>query len=472
VKKLFCMLIVAMVTPLLSGCFDNGSSAPPPAWLPTIISPPYSPDNGAVAGDGRVKLTWTASPGVEYWIFSSTDSSLTAFNLSGLANPYIHPSAVSPFYMCGLLTSTTGTNWTPYYFAANGRINGGPGGPSSPTTPATTPYNASANWAAIPTPTNGVPSSTNLYGVGYASLTTCSNNATSAAGNFAAVGAGGAIFTSNDGKNWNAATNVPSGLPDLFAVTGNATNLNNPTTPPALLWVAVGDGGVSVYSNDGNYWYSGRPALGNPALRSLTHAGGTFFAVGDGGTIISSIDGINWTTQTSYSPNNLRGVTHGSKYVAVGDSGTILVSANGTSWGQVYASGIATLNNLRQVAAVGSLYVAVGDAGTIVTSKDNGATWIAQTLPGAPNLVGVTAETQLVANDVVDGWLGVVPNVQFVAVDSSGNTYTTKSSLTSVNGLTWSSAIPIAGISSLNALVSSGFGYVAAGNSGATAYAF
>lgn len=415
-------------------------------------------------------LTWTASPGVDYWIFTATDPSLTAFNWTGLPNEHAYTSVATPFYMCGLLTSTFGTtNWTPYYFATNGRINGGPGGPSSSTISAI-PYNASANtWIA-----NSSLSSQPLYGVGYASLLTCSNNATSAAGNFAAVGAGGVIFSSSDGQNWNAATNVPSGLPDLYAVTGNAANLNNPTTP-ALLWVAVGDGGVTVYSNDGNYWYTGRPALGNPALRSLTHAGGTFVAVGDGGTIISSTDGINWTTQTSISSNNLRGVTHGNNYVAVGDSGTILTSTNGASWSQVYASGISTFNNLRQVASVGSLYVAVGDAGTIVTSKDNGATWIAQTLPGAPNLVGVAAESQFVANDVVDGWLGVIPNVQFVAVDSSGNTYTTKSnpsSTASTNGLTWSSATPIAGISSLNALVSSGFGYVAAGNSGATAYAF
>jgi hypothetical protein len=155
----------------------------------------------------------------------------------------------------------------------------------------------------------------------------------------------------------------------------------------------------------------------------------------------------------------------------VGNSGTILVSSNGATWGQVYPSGTPTLINLRQVASFGSLYVAVGDAGTIVTSKDNGATWYTQTLSGAPNLVGVTAESQLVANDVIDGWLGIVPSVQFVAVDSSGNAYTTKSSLTSVNGLTWNGPFPT-NSTSLNALVSSGFGYVAAGNAGATSYAF
>jgi hypothetical protein len=414
-----------------------------------------------------VVLTWTPDPSVDYWIFTATDPSLTAFNWTGLANAHGYPSASTPFYMCGLLDGDQ------YYFAANGRTNGGPGGTSKSSTPSNvTPYNASAKtWTFNPSL-----SSKNLYGVGYASLTTCSNNPTSAAGSFVAVGAGGAIFTSADGQSWNAAVSPP-GLPDLYAVTGNATNLNNPTSPPVLLWVAVGNGGVIVYSNDGNYWYTVTTSLGNHALRSLTHAGGTFVAVGDGGTIASSTDGINWTPQTSNSSNNLNGVTHGGIYVAVGDSGTILTSGNGGTWYPVFASGISTNINLRQVASFGNLYVAVGDAGTIVTSKD-GTYWYTQTLSGAPDLVGVAAEPQIMANDVVngviDGWLGIVPNVQFVAVDRSGKTYTTKSnpfSTANTNGLTW---IPAnnTGISNPNALVSSGFGYVAAGNAGATAYAF
>ena len=410
-------------------------------------------------------LTWTPNPSVDYWIFTATDPNLTAFNWTGLANAHGYPSASTPFYMCGLLDGDQ------YYFAANGRTNGGPGGTSMSSTPSNvTPYNA----VTVPwTPIFTTPATPDLYGIGYASLTTCSNNPTSAAGNFVAVGAGGAIFTSADGQSWNAA--VAPGLPDLYAVTGNATNLNNPTSPPALLWVAVGDG-VSVYSNDGNYWYQGNLASGTSALRSLTHAGGTFVAVGDGGTIVSTIDGMNWTPQTSNSSNNLNGVTYGGIYVAVGDSGTILTSGNGANWTPVLAAGISTNTNLRQVASFGSLSVAVGDAGTIVTSKD-GANWYAQTLSGLPNLVGVAAEPQIMADDVVnsvvDGWLGIVPNVQFVAVDSSGNTYTTKSnpfSTFTTNGLTW---IPSnnTGIST-NALVSSGFGYVAAGNAGATAYVF
>jgi hypothetical protein len=450
------MLIVAMATPLLSGCYGKGSSADPPAN--------FTP----AAGDGRVMLTWTPVAGVDFWLFTATDPSLTAFNWTGLAHAYARINAPTPFYMCGLIDGL------PYYFAANGRINGGPGGPSSPTITAT-PYNASA---AAWTPASGVPSTTNLYGIGYTSLTTCGNIATiSATGSFAAVGTdgvNGTIYTSSDGKSWNAPASVPSGLPNLYAVTGYAAYQNN-VLSPGLRWVAVGAGGASVYSTDGITWAVGNTASANPNnydLRSITQVAGTFYAVGDAGTIISSIDGIIWTHRPYNAANAttqpLNGVTHGAIYVAVGDSGTILTSGDGNTW-TAQTSG--TTSNLRQVTSFlsiyGSIYVAVGDGGTIVTSKD-GATWTTRILPGGTqNLVGITVESRAVdpATALADIWLGFISTAQFVAIDSAGNAYT------SVNGYTWSAATPT-GSTSLNALVSSGFGYVAAGNAGATAYAF
>lgn len=444
------------MAPLLSGCFENGSPTDPPT------------DLTATAGDGRVKLQWTANPSVEYWLFTATDPSLTAFHWLDLPNGHAYISAASPYYLCGLLDGT------PYYFAANGRINGGPGGPGSSTISAI-PYNASTvTWTASITP-----SPTDLYGVGYTSLTICSNNAMSASGSFAAVGGGGVIFTSPDGQNWTLQITIGT---TLYAVTGYAANQNNPINP-GLRWVAVGDGGASVYSLDGINWAVGNPfnsnSQANPnnyALHSITHVAGTFFAVGDTGTILSSTDGITWTshTATSGTTNNLRGVTHGSIYVAVGDSGTILTSSDGNTWKTPTSvpPSISTIN-LRQVtsfvSSYGSIYVAVGDSGTIVTSKDNGATWTAQTIT-ATNLVGVTVESQFVANPTIDIQLGFISTAQFMAVDSVGNAYT------SPNGYTWSATPIITGISNLSnlgqPLISSGFGYVAAGNAGATAYAF
>lgn len=430
--------------PLFSGCLSGGSSAEPPAAFTST------------AGDGRVVLTWTATPGVNYWLFTATDPALTAFNWTSLPNARVFQMAATPFYMCGLLDGTQ------YWYAANGRIDGGPGGASSPTISAT-PYRAGSAWIANAPLTQNL-ASPNLFGAGYVSLTTCANNATSAAGSFAAVGAGGAIFTSGDGASWTSRPAPAGFLSDLHAVTGFAANQNNPGNP-ALRWVAVGAGGASVYSTDGAIWAVGRAySPGNPALRSVAQLGGTFFAVGDAGTILSGTDGIAWTARTSGTTSNLNGVTHGGIYVAVGDGGTILTSGDGITWTS-HASGTA---NLRHVSSIGNTYVAVGDSGAVSTSVDGGATWTAQTLGGAPNLTGVAANSQSATLDSTGmpyAATAIAANSRFVAVDSSGNAYT------SSDGLTWSGAIST-GAANLNALVSSGFGYVAAGNSGATATSF
>lgn len=465
-KKLLYVLTAAIVTPLLGGCFETGSSAPPPPWAATTTSLPYSPDQGATAGDGRVKLEWIPTAGVEYWAFTATDPSLTAFNWTSLPNAKAVVAAPTPTYMCGLV------NNLPYYFATNGRINGGPGGPSSSTITAT-PYNATANWQL-----NGTSFSSNIYGLGFTSLTTCANNtALSATGTFAAVGAGGAIFTSPDAISWTGQSSPVS--TNLNAVAGYAANQNNATTP-GLRWVAVGDGGKAVYSTDGINWTSATSTATTQSLRSIIQVGGSFFAVGDGGTIISSGDGNTWSAATSGTTNRLNGIAHAGMYVAVGNSGTIV--ANGGSGWVVQTSH--TTSDLHQVAAIatvyGSIYVAVGDGGTIVTSDSylHNGVWTAVTLGSNP-LVGVAVEprgvetaTAYTTAPAVDPWLGFISAVQFVAMDSLGNTYT------SVNGHDWTASVST-GIaacttvtSCMNPLISSGFGYVVSGDNGQTAYAF
>jgi hypothetical protein len=476
VKKLLYVLTAAIVTPLLGGCFETGSSAPPPPWANTGAPLFNSPDNGATAGDGRVKLEWIPTAGVEYWVFSATDPSLTAYNWTSLPNAKAVVAAPTPSYMCGLVDDSA------YYFATNGRINGGPGGPSSPTISAT-PYNASTQ----PWTLNSTSLTQDIDGLGYASLTTCANNtALSATGTFAAVGAGGAIFTSPDGISWTGQSS-PVSTP-LNAVTGYAANQNNATTP-GLRWVAVGDGGIAVYSTDGINWTKATSTQTTKNLRSVIQVGGVtgaFYAVGDAGTIISSGDGNSWSTPQTISPAtsyNLNGIAHAGIYVAVGNSGTIV--ANGGSGWVVQTSH--TTSNLHQVAAIatvyGSIYVAVGDGGTIVTSDSylHNGSWIAQTLSlfGGRNLIGVAVEprgvetaTAYTTAPAVDPWLNFISAAQFVAIDDAGNTYS------SVNGHDWTATgnntniTCTLGTTCLNPLISSGYGYVTAGNAGATATAF
>ncbi len=468
-KNWFSLFGASALTLSLGACgLGNGSSAPPPPW--------DSATGGATAGDGRVLLRWDPTPGVDYWLFMATDASLTAFNWISLSNAHAYinatSNATSPYYVCGLYNDTT------YYFATNGRIDGGPGGTSS-TTISATPFNAATRSNGWSTGTISGTISGDINGLGYTSLTTCSNNAAiSASGMFAAVGANGAIYTSDDGKtNWMPHP-IVNFTTNLNAVTGYAANQNN-IANPSLRWIAVGDGGAVVYF-DGNNWLEGN-APGSAAnsntqtLRAITHVLSTYTAVGDAGTVISSTDGITWTTHTASSDttNNLNGIAHGALYVAVGDAGTIITSVDGNTWTRRIPTTTVTAN-LHQVTSFvgyyGTIYVAVGDAGTVVVSKDGGATWETATAPPATSntaLVGITAESQFsyVWPLVADPLLGFITLAQFVAVDSNGNAYT------SVNGFEWSAAIPT-NAANLNTLVSSGFGYVAAGNGGTTAYAF
>jgi photosystem II stability/assembly factor-like uncharacterized protein len=459
------MLIVAMATVLLGGCLDNGSTYAPPANF------------AATAGDGRVTLTWTPNWAIDYWVFSATDPSITAFNWIDLPNAHAYTIVPTPLYLCGLFMGDQ------YYFAANGRTSGGPGGPSSPTVSAT-PYDASTtSWTAGPTV-----SGANIYGVGYTSLFNCWNNpTTSGAGIFAMVGAGGAIYTSSDGKSWAHQAAPARFTSDLYAVTGYTTFTNQYVpwpglpVPPPQLWVAVGAGGSSLYSTDSVNWQMGgsnaspTPCLNcttNQDLHDITQAFGIFVAVGNAGTIMSTYDGLNWIMAANQpSSYNLWGIARGSVYVAVGEHGTILTSPDGSNWTLPLAPP-ATSNNLRKVAIspAGSLtgiIVAVGDQGTIVTSLNNGLNWSPViTLPGAPNLISVTVENKVFANVSSDPVLGgSAPSSEFVAMDSTGKVYT------SVNGIDWSGPSPTP-INNPNAMFASGFGYVAAGNGGTTAYAF
>ncbi len=451
-NKCLALFFFAITTSLLNGCsLDNGSSAAPPN------------DLTATAGDGKVRVTWTASSGVEYWLFSATDAALTAFNWVSLPNAQVAIDAHSPFYLCGL------PNGIPFYFAANGRINGGPGGASSATVSGTPRFaGAAGTWIASD------PSTDNLLGVGYVSLTTCSNPAISAAGGFAAVGANGAIFTSQttDGLTpvtWTSGSVTGGFSTNLNAVAGYAANQNNPASP-GLLWVAVGDGGATVTSTDGITWSVGTPynsnSTANPTnqtLRAVIQVGGTFLAVGDAGTILFSTDGITWTARISNTTNNLRGITYGNGvYVAVGDNGTIRISADGITWG---TPTVPTLTDtLRQVSSVLTTLIAVGDNGTIVTSIDQGNTWIKQTTTalGTPNFVGIASHGVKYQHST----LGEVTALEFLAIDSSGNYYI------SPDGVAWTTAGISTGKPGLNGLISSGFGYVAAGNAGATVSAF
>jgi hypothetical protein len=131
-------------------------------------------------------------------------------------------------------------------------------------------------------------------------------------------------------------------------------------------WVAAGDGGRILQSEDGRDWVpveSGTRAT----LHATTFAGGRFVAVGDHGTIRWSDDGLVWhAAANSGTADHLYSVAFGKgRFVAVGDYGVVLVSFDGEHWTEAPRF---ILTPLRAVTYGPGMFLAGGSNGVIVHS--------------------------------------------------------------------------------------------------------
>jgi photosystem II stability/assembly factor-like uncharacterized protein len=380
-KRFFTFSIVVVASILSSGCGSGGSPAPAPTGV------------NVVAGDTQAIVSWTATPGVEYWIFSAVGSGITPQNCSFMLNCKVQVAA-SPAVVSGL------TNGNQYSFTVNGRTNSGPGGPGSPAVQAT-PRPAGTLWNSQP-----AIGTADLHGITYGEA-------------FVAVGVGGALFSSSDGVTWTPAVNpVP------------ANNLNAVTYYGGA-YIAVGNAGVILRSTDGKNWKQQAIGVTTNDLYAITNNGGQagFVAVGANGTILASADGTIWSAKTSGTTNTLYGITYGviagsGEYVAAGaadtttGAGTLLYSANAAAWTPVPAlpgydlKGVAYgdpklaygFNTPGTTSSLPPLpppsFVAVGANGTLVSSTD-GKNWTSGSLPAANLVTAVTYAHQFVAVDDV-----------------------------------------------------------------------
>ena len=137
-------------------------------------------------------------------------------------------------------------------------------------------------------------------------------------------------------------------------------------------WVAVGSGGKVLYSGDGRGWNLGS-APTTVDLRGVAWTGSRFVAVGDQSTVISSKDGREWRAEVTAMPCALLGVAYGGgRYVAVGGAGKEVVSTGGRRWESL---GRITDADLYGIDHGPGLFVAVGSSGEILVSDDRGVTW-------------------------------------------------------------------------------------------------
>ena len=143
---------------------------------------------------------------------------------------------------------------------------------------------------------------------------------------FIATGAGGALLTSPDGSIWTARNSTVS-------TALRSTALGTGSTAAGASYVVVGDAGTILTSVDGTVWNPITPPPLSQDLRNITF-GSRFVAVGQGGMVVYSDDAINnWSLSSvpgsppgSPAPD-LAAITYApAMYLAVGASGANAVS--------------------------------------------------------------------------------------------------------------------------------------------------
>ncbi len=347
-------------------------------------APATAPQNVTVTpGDGRVVVSWTQEPGLEYWIFMAAADSITRDDYKSKPLANIVKSANSPQIVSGLANGVT------YSFIVNSTQNGSPAGPSSASISAL-PRSAGFAWTTG-APLNGT---NNLNGFAFG------------VNRYLAVTGAGGLYISNLGVDWSA---ISSGVTDDL----NAIAFNQ--TAGVKRFVAVGNNGVITTSavNDPTKWAAVTSGVTNRLNGVIAH-NGNFVAVGDNGTILFSTDSQKWTTQTSNTTQNLYAVysftgmtstntlASSTTLVAVGAGGTILTSSDGTSWTARTSNTAEDLHGVtfgdpdNNSTTVNNIYTIVGNAGTILTSTDV-VNWTAVTPITTANLNSVTYSTRFVA---------------------------------------------------------------------------
>ncbi len=399
ITRLFVAVVLAALS--VAGCLDSGSSAPPPAGGLTL-----SP------GDGKITISWDMTPGVEYWLFYAPASSISTTNWSSVAGGSALMGVTSPHVLTGL------TNGITYSFALNARTDDGPGGAGTPSVSAV-PRLAGNAWLA------GSPlGASNLRGVMFG-------------GSHIAVGQGGAMYSSSDGKTW-APVNPTTGN-DLYGATyGNG------------MYLAGGAGGTMLYSTDTTSWTLQPTGTTNDLYAIASNRTSLNVAVGANGTIVTSADGKTWSAAAnSGTTRNLYGVAYSSygtgMWVAVGAGGTLITSTDASNWVTVASGTTADLKSVAYFPTAGSgAFTAVGASGTLLTSPD-GANWSLQ-----------PALTTATLNAVIYG-------TQFIAVGTGGTVFT------SVDGISWTAQVS-GSVSDLYAIDHAIYSYSAVGAGGANLY--
>jgi len=296
---------------------------------------------------------------------------------------------------------------------------------------------------------------------------------------FALSGLG--ILTSTDGSTWGRQRGLSAAEPrevaygdgsfvaiadGQFGVSTNGTNWSLGSLPggTSLGGIAFGNGtfvtaapGTLLGSSSGAQW---NRLLGLEIISlfsDVAYGNGLFLAVGEDGTTLSSQDGVQWTPGSCPITPGLDpypGLTFGQgAFVAVGDRGTIAASPDGVQW-NLCLSGVSA--QLYSATYANGLFFVGGDGGTLLTSGD-GTNWTRRTTGvgttlwdlayGNGTLLVLCIDSTLLTSTNLADWTNVgnptSPTNPVQSVAFGNGTYVAVAQyafLHSTNGVDWSPA--------------------------------
>lgn len=210
---------------------------------------------------------------------------------------------------------------------------------------------------------------------------------------FLAAGISGTVASSIDGTSWEllpTSKNDGSTMPHLFGLAwGNGK------------YVAVGSGGQIVTSPDGRTWTNEAPTTGviGNLFGVCQDGNGRFVAVGNNGYLLTSLNGGPWTV----APCPAGGVTKltsvvfdGTRFVAVGLGGVVMTSPNGLTWnlGPTLKKADGSNADLTDICLTESgKLVAVGLNGIVFVNSGTG--WVRENPGTTTALNGITYANRL-----------------------------------------------------------------------------
>ena len=208
-----------------------------------------------------------------------------------------------------------------------------------------------------------------------------------------AVGAGGTIMFTKAGQ---------AGFGTAFEITQKYSTQNlNGVGANGNNFVAVGDNGVILRSNNGESWSGVTTTSISTKLNHVHYGGGQWIAVGSAGTIVRSSDnGLSWSVVSSGATFDLNRVGYAnSVWVAVGQSGMVLNSVDTNTWYKKYV-GVGT--DFNGLAFGDNKFVTVGLSSNIYSSQFEKVS--------AAGTATVSAAGTITQININDGGFGYDPN--------------------------------------------------------------